>query len=158
VPNSAPDDRVGGVNDDVLRRFVGSLPDAIVVVDRTGTIRYWNSGAERIFGHPAATAIGQSLDLIVPERLRQRHWDGFHHAVATGTSRYGPDQLLAVPAVAAGGRPISIEFTVALVPGADGSTSYVGALIRDVTERRRTEQELRRRLAAAEGGDAAASA
>src|SRR5665213_812039 len=132
-----PDDGHGVLGDAVLARVLGLLPDALVVVDRGGIIRYWNAGAERIFGHPAALALGVTLDLIIPERLRARHEAGFIRAVREGTSRYGAADLLAVPALAADGRTLSIEFSIVLLPGPDGGVSYVGALIRDVTERRR---------------------
>ncbi|HZT64326.1 MAG TPA: PAS domain S-box protein [Acidimicrobiales bacterium] len=127
---------------------VRAVPDAVVVVDRNGIIQLWNSGAARIFGWAEDQAVGRSLDLIVPERLRQRHWEGFHHAVATGTTRYGADSLLAVPAVRADGEQISVEFTVAFItpPGEDAAGGMV-AVLRDVTERRRAERELRSRLA-----------
>lgn len=137
----------------LLEQVVDAAPDGVVIVDREGTIRYWNRGAQRIFGFDAAEAVGSSLDVIIPERLRERHWEAFTTAVAKGESRYGADDLLAVPALRADGERISIEFTVVLVPGEDG-IRYVGAVIRDVTERRARETELRRRLADLEGAGA----
>lgn len=140
----------------VLAGVVDAAPDGVIVVDRGGTVRYWNGGAERIFGFPAEEAVGANLDLIIPERLRARHWEAFAAAVASGTSRYGADDLLSVPALRADGQRISIEFTVALISGESG-IRFVAAVIRDVTERRATETDLRRRLAeltstAEEGG------
>jgi PAS domain S-box-containing protein len=82
--------------------------DAIIAADRRGIIVYWNSGAERIFGFAAAEAIGQSLDLIIPERLRQRHWHGYEHTMTTGESRYGAGDVLAVPALRKDGTTISV--------------------------------------------------
>jgi PAS domain S-box-containing protein len=61
--------------------------DAIIAADRDGIIRFWNPGAERIFGHFSGEAIGRSLDLIIPERLQQRHWDAFRRTMETGRSR-----------------------------------------------------------------------
>lgn len=132
-----------------------AIPDAVIVSDREGTVEYWNAGAERIFGYKAEDAVGSSLDLIVPDRLQERHWKGFREAVDRGTSRYGPDDLLAVPARTADGRRISIEFTVALLYD-DDRVTHVAALLRDVTERREQEIELRRRLAELEGAGPAA--
>ena len=81
-----------------------SASDAIIATDRDGHITFWNPGAERIFGFTAAEAIGQSLDLIIPENLRARHWSGFRHTMATGTSRYGHGDLLSVPGLTKDGR------------------------------------------------------
>lgn len=129
-----------------LSGLIDAAPDAVIVVGADGLITYWNSGAQRIFGFEAHEALGANLDLIIPERLRERHWTAFHQAVAAGTSRYGASDLLAVPATTRDGRRISVEFTVAFVRH-DDQVAYVGAILRDVTERRAADQELRRRLA-----------
>ena len=92
-----------------------SASDAIIATDRDGHITFWNPGAERIFGFTAGEAIGQSLDLIIPENLRARHWSGFRHTMATGTSRYGHGDLLSVPGLTKDGRKISVEFTIVLL-------------------------------------------
>jgi PAS domain S-box-containing protein len=131
---------------EVVLRMAAQAPDAIVIIDNDGLIRYWNRGAERIFGYPASEVIGTTLEVVIPERLRQRHRDGFMAAMARGTTKYGEADLLAVPAIAADGRTVSIEFSVALLSGPDGAVHHVGAIIRDVTEKRSREQELRRRL------------
>ena len=129
-----------------LAEVVDLAPDGVVVVDTAGRITYWNAGATRIFGYSESEALGASLDLIIPERLQERHWTAFSHAVATGTSRYGADDLLAVPARTSDGRTISIEFTVVLLRR-DDAVDHVAAVIREVTERRARETELRRRVA-----------
>jgi PAS domain S-box-containing protein len=131
---------------EVVLRMAAQAPDAIVIIDNDGLIRYWNRGAERIFGYPASEVIGTTLEVVIPERLRQRHRDGFMAAMARGTTKYGEADLLAVPAIAADGRTVSIEFSVALLSGLEGAVHHVGAIIRDVTEKRSREQELRRRL------------
>lgn len=118
-------------------------PDAVVVADRGGVIRYWNAAAERMFGHDATAAVGQSLDLIIPERLRARHWAGWDEVMRTGSSRYGAD-LLKVPAQHADGRPRSIEFRVALLFDDGGAVLGVAAFLRDVTETFQELRELRR--------------
>src|SRR5512133_2223198 len=97
----------------VYRQIIEGSPDAIVLGDAKGIIRLWNAGAESIFGYAAAEAIGQSMDLIIPERLRGRHWDGYHRVMATGQTRYG-GRLLEVPALHREGRSLSIGFTVTL--------------------------------------------
>jgi PAS domain S-box-containing protein len=134
------------LNPDVVLGMAAQAPDGIVIVDGEGLIRYWNRGAERIFGFSAADVDGHSLDVIIPERHRKRHQEGFDEAMERGYSKYGDADLLNVPALAADGRKLSIEFSVVLLPGPDGST-YVGADIRDVTARRERERELMRRRA-----------
>lgn len=127
--------------------LVRSIPDAIIVADREGRIVLWNGGAERIFGYAEDDALNQSLDLIIPERLRQRHWDGYNRVMGGAPSKYGEGDMLAVPAVRADGSTISIEFTVAIVEK-DGER-LIGAVIRDVTERWQRERELRKQVAEA---------
>jgi PAS domain S-box-containing protein len=126
--------------------LVREAPEAIVVTDPEGRIRLWNGGAERVFGYPAAQAIGQTLDLIIPEKLRDRHWAGFREVMRTGRTRYG-DELLKVPAVHRDGRRMSVEFSVALLRDDDGRVAAISAIMRDVTERWTAERELRARLA-----------
>jgi PAS domain S-box-containing protein len=92
--------------------IIRTIPDAVIYADRDGLIRFWNAGATRIFGFSEEEAIGQSLDIIIPERLRQRHWDGYQHMMETGKGRHGPEDLLAVPAISKFGDPLSIQFTV----------------------------------------------
>jgi len=133
-----------------LSQLVAALADAVVVSDVGGAITLWNPAAERMFGLRASEALGQSLDLIIPERLRSRHWEGFHKTMLTGQTKYGTE-LLRVPAVAKGGRPLSIAFTVALLPGADGKPAAIAAVIRDETSRFNEERSLRKRLAELEG-------
>ena len=117
------------------------IPDAVVYCDRAGVIRFWNAGAARIFGFAAAEAIGQSLDIIIPPRLRQRHWDGYHRMMETGRSQHGPEEILSVPANTRSGQTLSVQFTVAPVRDAAGVVAGIVALLRDVTA---TFQELKR--------------
>ena len=132
---------------DVLSRQILTLaPDAILFADRHGIIRIWNHGAERIFGCSASDAIGQSLDLIIPEKLRKRHWDGYHKTMDTGETRYGID-LLAVPAMHQNGSRLSTEFSIVMLNDDDGKPIGVAAILRDVTERHQKEKRLLDRLA-----------
>ena len=128
-----------------------SASDAIVATDREGRISFWNPGAERIFGFTAAEAAGQSLDIIIPENLRARHWEGFRHTMATGTSRYGHGDLLSVPALTKEGRRISVEFTIVMLRDGRGDVAGTVAVMRDVTKRFEEVRELKRRLAEAGG-------
>jgi len=131
-----------------LAQLVLSCPDAIVFADATGHIRFWNDAATRIFGHAASEAIGARLDLIIPERLRARHWQGYHQIMAGGKSHYGEGAVLAVPALHRDGRQISVEFTVQPVRDAAGALLGIAAYLRDTTVRFEEIRALRRELAA----------
>ena len=124
--------------------------EAVVASDRSGRITWWSPGAERIFGFVAAEAIGQSLDLIIPEPQRARHWAGYDRVMATGVSRYGEGDLLAVPALRKDGERISLEFTITPLKDPDGRMLGMVAVIRDVTARFLELRGLRKRLAEAE--------
>ena len=130
--------------------LLASLGDAVVVCNAAGAIVLWNAAAQRMFGYTEAEALGQSLDIIIPERLRGRHWEGYHKTMATGITRYGAD-LLRVPAVNKAGQAMSIAFTVAMLHGADGKVSAIGSVIRDETPRFNEDRALRKRLAELEG-------
>ena len=129
-------------------RLLEGSPDAILVCDQAGTLRYWNAAAERVFGFGATKALGLSLDLIIPERLRARHWAGWEATMRTGVTRYGEAQLLAVPALHKDGRQVSIEFSIQLVKDAHGQIEWVVAVVRDVTDRFNREKDLRAQLRA----------
>ncbi len=134
----------------IAAALLSTRSDAVIAADPDGLIRFWNPGAERVFGHPAADAIGRSLDLIIPERLRQRHWDGFRHTMATGQSRYGEGEMLSVPALRADGATISVEFTIVPLRSDSGQMAGIIAIMRDATKRFEETRALRRRLAEAE--------
>jgi len=127
-------------------QIVEKARDGVIYSDREGVIRLWNSGAERIFGYSTGEALGQSLDLIIPEPLRTRHWEGYGKVMETGKSRYESD-LLAVPALRKDGSRISIEFTVVPILDRSGQMDGIAAVIRDVTDRWLREKATRQRLA-----------
>ena len=133
-----------------FERILRAAADAIVYADAEGVIRFWNAGAERIFGYAGAEAVGQSLDLIIPERLRARHWEGFRQVMQTGKSRYGAGDLLAVPARRKDGTRISVEFTIVPLHDAAGRMLGMAAILRDVTQRFNEMKALKEQLAAAE--------
>lgn len=126
---------------------LNTASDAILAADRQGVISFWNRGAVRIFGFTAEEAIGATLDLIVPERLRKRHWDGYERVMATGETRYGAGDLLAVPAVTKDGRQISVEFTIIRLQDAERRVCGMAAILRDVTARFEELRQLKRELA-----------
>jgi len=131
-------------------RIVDSSPDGIIFADQDGIIRLWNAGAERIFGYTAGEAVGQMLDIIVPEKIRERHWEGYFRVMKTGETRYGT-ALLSVPGIRKDGSRVSLEFSVALIRDEDGALLGVSAVIRDVTARWQKEREMEERLASLEG-------
>jgi PAS domain S-box-containing protein len=128
-------------NEWLCRQIVDEAQDAIIFANRDGQIELWNSGAESIFGYSAEEATGQSLDLIIPEKLRTRHWEGYRRVMATGSTRYGRE-FLAVPAIRKDGARISVEFTMVLVRSSDGELLGSAAIVRDVTARWQKEKEL----------------
>ena len=137
-----------GLPDDFTTRLVADCPDAIIYADARGRIRFWNDAATRIFGYGQAEALGQSLDLIIPERLRDRHWRGYEYVMQGGKSRYGAGDLLAVPALHKDGRQISVEFTILPLHDERGGMLGIAAFLRDVTARFEEVRGLRRELAA----------
>jgi PAS domain S-box-containing protein len=139
---------------EIARQIITGAPEAIIMADRDGRIQLWNAAAARMFGYTAEEALGQSLDLIIPERFRERHWQGYRRVMAEGVTWYGRE-LLAVPAVRKDGTRLSLEFSLVLVRDAAGQVCGAAALIRDVTARRQREQALNTRLAALEARERA---
>ena len=132
-----------------FRQLVEGAGDAIMVCDAAGAIVLWNPAAERIFGFTEAEALSRSLDLMIPERQRQRHWDGYHKTMDTGITKYGAD-LLRVPALHKDGRTLSIAFTVSMLFSPQRQVSGIVAIVRDETARFAEERKLRARLLEAE--------
>jgi PAS domain S-box-containing protein len=140
-----PDSKQQSRSDGLLDRLVNESNDAIIVADTQGRIIVWNRGAESLFGYLADEATGQTLDLIIPERLRARHWEGYQRTIVSGRSRYA-DDLLAVPSMCRDGTPLSLEFKVTLLTELDGRPEAIGAIIRDVTSRWQADRETQREL------------
>ena len=132
-----------------LAQLVDGAGDAIVVCDAACAITLWNRAAERIFGFTEADALGQSLDLIIPQRQRDRHWEGYHKTMATAVTKYGAD-VLRVPALHKDGHTLSIAFTVSMLFSDDRKVTGIAAIVRDETKRFTEERELRKRLVEAE--------
>jgi PAS domain S-box-containing protein len=150
LPSSGPYKRTGGTmidKDDIGRAILGSASDAVVASDREGTIILWNPGAERIFGFTEEEALGQSLDIIIPEPFRARHWEGYHQTVASGQSRYGAGDMLAVPGLKKDGTRNSLEFTIVLITGANGQVDGMVSVLRDVTKTFMEAKALKKQIA-----------
>jgi PAS domain S-box-containing protein len=135
----------------LCRQIVETTGDGVIFADRDGIIRFWNRAAEGIFGYKEEEAVGQSLDLIIPERQREPHWKGYRKVMLNGASKYGTEPL-AVPAIRKDGERISIEFTITLVLGPDGKVIGPAAVVRDVTARWQREKAMRQRIAFLEAG------
>ena len=136
-------------HDALCRRLVDESEAGILYATRDGLIRLWNRGCERIFGWPAAEALGQSMDLIIPDKHRIRHWEGWDTVMKSGVTKYGHEPL-AVPALTKDGRRISIEFFIVLLRDPAGQVIGAGALIQDVSARWEKDKALRQKLAALE--------
>jgi PAS domain S-box-containing protein len=104
-------------------RCMAGRDHAIVVTDADGTITSWSAGAEKLFGHSASTALGQSLDLIVPEALRARHWAGFQRAMEAPQVK---DLAADIPVLCADGQVK--EFAGRLLVLSDGLGTALGAM------------------------------
>ena len=129
-----------------LNALVAAVGDAVMVCDAQGAILLWNPACECLFGHTEAEVLGKTMDMIIPERLRKRHWEGYEKTMATGITKYGHD-VLRVPAVDKQGRTMSIAFTVAMLHSPDGKVSAIAAIIRDETSRFNDERALKKRVA-----------
>jgi len=127
--------------------LVAGMPDAIVYAGADGLIRVWNAGAARMFGFTEQEALGQSLDLIIPANLRDRHWSGYAGTMRTGQTRYGDGQILSVPAIRKDGTRLSVEFTIVPFTGPDGKMEGIAAIMRDATARFEEVRALRKQLA-----------
>ena len=127
------------------KQLVESIGDAVIASDPAGAINLWNPAAERVFGYTEAEALGKSLDIIIPQRQQQRHWDGYNKTMETGVTKYGND-VLRVPAVHKDGRTLSIAFTVAMLHTPDGKISAIVAVVRDESARFAEDRALKKRL------------
>jgi PAS domain S-box-containing protein len=133
----------------LCQRIIDNAADAIIFGDKDGIVRLWNAGAERIFGFHAEEIVGKSMDLIIAENLRERHWEGYEQTMRTGRTQYSRN-LLAVPALRKDGTRISIEFAIALIHDTNGKLLGPAAILRDVTVRWNQDKELRKRVATLE--------
>ena len=125
--------------------LVNSMADAVIYADTGGKIQFWNSGAVRIFGYAESEVLGKSLDIIIPDALRQRHWDGFERTMLSGESHYQADEVLAVPAIRKDERRISVEFTIVSFRDEAGKMAGIAAVMRDVTKQFNEMKALRQK-------------
>jgi PAS domain S-box-containing protein len=128
-----------------LALLVEQAPDAVIYAGTDGVIQVWNAAAERVFGHKASEAIGQNLDMIIPEGYREAHWTGYDRALGDRVTKY-VGQALATKSMNAAGDTIYVELSFAIVLGNDGEAIGALAHARDITERFQQERESRRKL------------
>jgi len=133
----------------LCQNIVEQTQFAVMFSDREGVIQLWNAGAEAMFGYKAEEAVGRSLDIIVPERQRPRHWEGYVKVMASGVTKYGRE-MLAVPAMRKDGARISVEFTIVLLRSPSGEMLGAAAIMQDVTARWQQQKQLKERLSALE--------
>ena len=131
---------------EVHEAIVKHAPDAIILADTQGVIRLWNESAARIFGHAEHEALGQSLDLIIPDRLRAAHWQGFDKALASGVTKYA-GQVLTTRSMHKDGRTLYVDLGFALLRDESGAVTGVLATARDATTSFNTQKALRARIA-----------
>lgn len=129
----------------VFEAIVGQVADGIIFADRHGAIRLWNAGAEAIFGYAADEVLGQSLNVIVPERLRSAHWAAFDKAVETGRTKYGR-KVMATRSMQKDGSKLYVDLSFALVTDETGEVVGSVAMARDITSRYLADSELRKRV------------
>ncbi|HKM91377.1 MAG TPA: PAS domain S-box protein [Candidatus Acidoferrales bacterium] len=132
-------------HEELCKSIVEQTQFAVIFSDGDGIIRFWNAGAQAMFGYTAGEAVGQSLDMIVPERQRARHWEGYHKVMATGITKYGRE-MLAVPAMRKDGTRISVEFSIVLLRAATGEMLGAAAIMQDVTARWQQQKQIKERL------------
>jgi PAS domain S-box-containing protein len=132
--------------DELCQQLVQNCNDAIIFSDREGIIRLWNQGAELVLGFSAAEALGQSLDIFIPENQRAAHWAGYYRVMETGSTRYATE-LLAAPALRKDGSRISTEFSMTIIRNPAGEILGTAAVLRDVTARWQKEKAMIKRLA-----------
>lgn len=119
--------------------------DAIIFADRDGAIQVWNRGAESVFGYSPDEVVGNSLDVIIPERLRRAHWEGFHRAIETGQTKYG-NRVLTTRSVHKDGSKLYLDLSFALVRDQAGAVAGSLAIGRDCTARYGADSILRARV------------
>ena len=134
----------------LFEAIVEKIPDAVIFVDRDGVVRVWNPGAEAVFGFRANETLGQSVDLIIPERLRAGHWEGFRRAIDNGKTRYG-NQVRTTRSIHKDGRKLYVDLSFGLVTDASGAVVGAVAVGRDCSERYESERALRDQIAALGG-------
>jgi PAS domain S-box-containing protein len=130
---------------DIADVLVRQAPDAVIFADTSGIIRFWYATLTRVFGFTEGQAIGECLDLIIPERFREAHWKGFDRAVQDRVTKYA-GQALATRSLRSDGIQIYVELSFAIILDNDGKVLGAVSHARDITERFEQDRANRKRL------------
>jgi PAS domain S-box-containing protein len=130
---------------DLPKALIEHLAEAVIFADRDGVIRLWNPGAHADFGYSADEVLGRRLDVLIPERLRPRHWAAFDAAIETGEMKHGRESM-ATRSLHKDATDLYLDLSFALVKDAHGHVLGAAAVARDITGRFRAEKESRRRI------------
>lgn len=129
----------------LCHQIVENTQDGIIFADSSGVIKVWNSGAQSIFGYSSEEALGETLDLIIPDKHRKQHWEGYRKVMKTGISSYN-ERLLAVPSFRKDGERISVEFSIVILRDPESQQLGAAAIIRDVTLRWQEQRALKKQI------------
>ena len=138
-----------GIRVDVFKWIVEQTTDAMIFADREGLIRIWNQGAESVFGFPAAEVLGKSLDVIIPEELRKKHWEGYNKAIETGKTRLG-SRVLTTRSRHKDGSRLYVDLSFTVIVDDSGHAEGALAIGRNVTERYLADKALGKHAAGLE--------
>lgn len=119
----------------LLAAIALQIPDGLICAGTDGNILVWNDGAERIFGHSAAEAVGRSLDLIIPEAFRTAHHEGFRRAITSGRMRHAAGRVLTTRSMHKNGDRLYVDLSFGLIRDEAGAVIGVLAIARDCTAR-----------------------
>jgi PAS domain S-box-containing protein len=134
------------IHADVFRRIVEQTTDAVIFADRGGLIRIWNQGAESVFGFRAGEVLGKSLDVIIPEELRKKHWEGYSKAIETGRTKLG-SRVLTTRSRHEDGSRLYVDLSFTVIVDDSGHAEGALAIGRNVTERYLADKALRKHTA-----------
>ena len=141
-------DQPSSNNDTVAAAILASMQEAVIYADLKGIIQIWNHGAEAVFGFSSDEAVGQSVDIIIPEKLRAAHWAGFNKAVEHGDILSAPGSRM-TRGLKKNGEQLYVEMSFAMVKSQSGDMIGSIAVARDATERFLAERAARQKAAAA---------
>ena len=133
---------------DTAADILASMQEAVIYADLNGVIQLWNHGAEAVFGFTSEDAVGQSVDIIIPEKLRAAHWTGFNKAVAHGDILSAPGARM-TRGLKKNGEQLYVEMSFAMVRNQAGEMIGSIAVARDATARYLAERAARQQAAAA---------